>query len=96
MMRTPPKQVIWASAALFVLLGTTLGFAYVPLGRMNILVALAIAVTKALIVALVFMELARGPSLRWVFAGAGVFWLLFLFGLSMTDYASRSGWPSGG
>jgi hypothetical protein len=32
-------------------------------------------------------------SLKWVFAGAGFFWLLFLYGLSMTDYADRQGWP---
>ena len=95
-MPSPPKRLIWAAVALFVLLGTTLGFAYVPLGKMNIAVALAIATAKALVVALVFMELARGPSLRWVFAGAGLFWLMFLFGLSMTDYAARRGWPGGG
>ena len=33
------------------------------------------------------------PSLKWLFAGAGFFWLLFLYGLSITDYATRRGWP---
>jgi hypothetical protein len=43
---------------------------------------------------MLFMRL-RGPrSLKWIFAGAGFFWLMFLSGLSMTDYASRHGRPS--
>jgi hypothetical protein len=40
-----------------------------------------------------FMRLRGPPSLKWLFAGAGFFWLLFLYGLSMTDYATRHGWP---
>jgi hypothetical protein len=36
----------------------------------------------------------KGPaSLKWVFAFSGFFWLVFLFGLSMTDYSNRRGWP---
>ena len=93
-MHKPPRPVILAWLALCVLLGLTLGLAFVPLGAGNIAVALIIAAAKALIVALVFMKLAGRPSLRWVFAGAGFFWLLFLYGLSMTDYATRRGWPT--
>lgn len=92
-MPRPPAAIVWPWLALFVLLGATLGLAFVPLGAINILVALAIAAAKGLIVALVFMKLAGRASLRWVFAGAGFFWLLFLFGLSLTDYATRTGWP---
>jgi hypothetical protein len=33
------------------------------------------------------------PSLKWVFAAAGFFWLMFLFGLATVDYATRSGFP---
>jgi cytochrome c oxidase subunit IV len=40
------------------------------------------------------MRLKAPPSLKWIFAGGGFFWLLFLYGLSMTDYATRRGWPS--
>jgi hypothetical protein len=35
------------------------------------------------------MRLKGPPSSRWIFAGGGFFWLLFLYGLSMTDYATR-------
>ena len=93
-MPKPPRHIVWAGLALFVLLGMTLGLAYVPLGSMNVVVALTIAAAKGLIVAFVFMELASGPAMKWIFAGTGIFWLMFLFGLSMTDYASRNGWPS--
>ena len=59
----------------------------------NIAVALAVAAAKAIIVLLVFMELARGHSLKLIFAGAGLFWLIIMFGLSFTDYATRTGFP---
>lgn len=93
-MQKPPRQIVWSWIALLALLGTTLGFSFVPLGSMNIVVALTIGAAKGMLVALIFMKLARGPSLRWIFGGAGLFWLLFMFGLSMTDYASRRGWPT--
>jgi cytochrome c oxidase subunit 4 len=93
-MPKPPSRLVWSWFALLVLLTATLGLAYVPLGSANVVVALAIGAVKAVIVALVFMELARGLSLRWIFAGAGLLWLLVLFGLSLTDYATRRGWPA--
>jgi len=76
-----------------VLLGLTLGMAFVPLGKGNIAVAVAIGAAKALIVVFVFMELSRGHPLKLIFAGAGLFWLAILFGLSFTDYATRTGFP---
>ena len=36
------------------------------------------------------------PSPKWVFAGGGFFWLLFLYGLATTDYATRRNWPFSG
>ena len=60
------------------------------------IVEFGVAACQALIVFLLFMRLKGPPSLKWVFAGAGFFWLLFLYGLSMTDYATRRGWPTGG
>jgi hypothetical protein len=41
----------------------------------------------------IFMRLKGAPSLKWVFAVSGFFLLLFLYGLSMTDYADRRSWP---
>lgn len=95
-MTKPPASIVLSWLALLVLLCLTLGGAFLPLGRANIGVALAIAAVKGVIVVLVFMKLARGISLRWVFAGAGLLWLIFLFGLSLIDYATRQGWPPQG
>ena len=81
---------IWLCwVALVVLLAATTALAFVPLGRWNIVVALAIAATKALIVVIVFMELSRSSGLVRVFACAGFLWLLILLGLTGADYASR-------
>lgn len=92
-MNKPPLRLVWAWLGLLVLLAATLGLAFVPLGSGNIVVALAVAMAKAVIVLLVFMKLMRGPSLTWLFAGAGLFWLMLLIGLSATDYATRTGFP---
>jgi cytochrome c oxidase subunit 4 len=81
---------IWGCwAALVVLLATTTGLAFVPLGRWNLVVAIAIASMKALIVVIFFMELRRSSGLVRVFAGAGFLWLLILLGLTGADYSSR-------
>ena len=93
MMPKPPRSLVWSWIGLVLLLALTLGMAFVPLGRANIAVALAVAAAKAIIVLLVFMELARGHSLKLIFAGAGLFWLIIMFGLSFTDYATRTGFP---
>jgi len=81
---------IWGCwVALVGLLGATTALAFLPLGRWNIVVAIGIAVLKALIVVIVFMELRRSSGLVRVFAGAGFLWLLILLGLTGADYASR-------
>ena len=83
---------VWAG--LLILLGLTVGAAYVPLGPFNTITAVSIAVTKAVIIALYFMHLRYSPRLIWVFAGAGFFWLLILFTLAMGDYETRRWMPS--
>ena len=64
------------------------------LGPLNNIVMLTIACTKALLVVLFFMHVRWGTRLTWVVAGAGFFWLLILFSITMADYASR-GWVQG-
>lgn len=78
------------------LIGTiiTVAVAFVDLGPMNNVVMLGIACTKALLVVLYFMHVRWSTRLTWVVAGAGFFWLLILFSLTMADYASR-GWVPG-
>jgi cytochrome c oxidase subunit IV len=87
-----PYVVAWA--VLVLLFGLSVLSAYLDIGVFHPLVNFGIAATQATIILLVFMRLHGRPSLTWVFAGAGFFWLMFLFGLGMADYATRTGFPT--
>ena len=79
--------------SLMILTVATYLVAKVDLGRFNAIVALTIAVIKALLVVLYFMHLRYSSRLTWVFVGAGFFWLLILIVLTLSDYMTR-GWVS--
>jgi len=76
--------------ALMLLLAATTASAFVPLGSLNLPVSLAIAVCKALIVLLFFMELRASKALVRTFAAAGFFWLLIMIVLTGADYWHRT------
>lgn len=79
---------------LIVLTLTTTRVAFIDLGgNLNALVALAIAICKAILVILYFMHLRYSRSLTWIFAGAGFFWLTILLTLTMSDVLTRN-WPT--
>jgi cytochrome c oxidase subunit IV len=78
-------------AALMLLTALTAWAAYQHLGVWNTPVALTIAVTKALLVALVFMHLKESPKLTRLVVAASVLWLAFLIVITVSDYATR-GW----
>ena len=73
------------------LLALTWSIGYVDLGLFNLIVALAIAITKALLVALFFMHIKGSSRLLHLAAMAGVIWLLFLLVFTLADYLTR-GW----
>jgi cytochrome c oxidase subunit 4 len=89
----PKSLYLGIFAVLMVLTMVTVGVAYVNLGQLNIVVALTVAIIKATLVVLYFMHVRYGSRLTWVVIGAGVFWLLILLTLLLTDYSSR-GWMS--
>ncbi len=91
--RARPLPFVVAWAALVVLAGASLWSAFLALGRWGPVVQFAIAAIQAAVVFILFMRLKGSPSLKWVFAVSGFFWLSFLYGLAMTDYADRRGWP---
>jgi cytochrome c oxidase subunit 4 len=39
------------------------------------------------------MHVRYSSRLTWIFVGAGVFWLLILFVLTLADYLSRGWFP---
>jgi len=76
--------------ALLALTALTTGVAFIDLGGAgNVAVALAIAVIKAVLVALYFMHLRYSSPLTVIFAGAGIFWLGILVALTLSDYITR-------
>jgi cytochrome c oxidase subunit IV len=86
-------QYFGAWLVLLLLTGLSLLSAYLGLGKYAPVIEFGIAATQAAIVFILFMRLKGPPSLKWIFAGTGFFWLSFLYGLSMVDYATRKGWP---
>jgi cytochrome c oxidase subunit IV len=69
----------------------TVGIAFIDLGGyLNTIVALTIAVGKALLVILFFMHVRDSSRLIWICVGAGFFWLAVLLSLTMSDYLTRS------
>jgi cytochrome c oxidase subunit 4 len=86
----PALGRIWRCwGALVLLLAATTGAAFLPLGRLNLFVSLAIAAAKALLVLIFFMELRRSSGLVRAFAAAGFFWLAILLTLTSADYLTR-------
>jgi cytochrome c oxidase subunit 4 len=79
--------LIWL--ALLVLLALTVGSAFFPLGLFNALINIVIAAMKVALVMLFFMKLRSGSALLRLAALAGIFWLMFLFVLTATDYMTR-------
>ncbi len=74
---------------LLALTGITVWAAFVDLGRFNIVVALVIATLKATLVVLIFMHAKYSPKRTKLVIIAGIFWLIILLFMTLSDYASR-------
>jgi len=92
--RARPLPFVVAWLATLVLAGLSLLTAFLGLGHWAPIVQFGIAALQTSALFILFMRLKGPPSLKWVFAISGFLWLSFLYGLSMTDYADRRGWPS--
>jgi len=86
----PLRVYVTVFAVLLALTGLTTFVARIDLGFFNVIVALTIAVAKALLVALFFMHLAHMKHRTQLVAGAGILWLLILIALTMSDVLSRA------
>jgi cytochrome c oxidase subunit 4 len=88
---THSPSVYWKTcAALMALLALTWGIGYVNMGPFNLVVALVISISKALLVALFFMHIKGSSRLLHLAATAGVIWLLILFTFTLGDYFTRN------
>jgi cytochrome c oxidase subunit IV len=77
--------------ALLILTFTTTELAYVDFGPFSVAVALVIAVSKMLLVALFFMHVRHSTRLTKLVVSGGLLWLAILLMLTLSDFMSR-GW----
>jgi cytochrome c oxidase subunit 4 len=87
---TPKSQLFAVFGALMALTVITVLVSRVNLGYLNLPVAMVVAVTKALLVILIFMEVKYSPKLVQVTAGVGFLFLGIMILYTMTDYLSRN------
>ena len=85
-----PKKVYFAIFAILITLTfTTVLAAFKDLGQMNVVVAVAIAITKATLVVLFFMHVKYSGKLTWVVVAGSLFWLGILIVMTAGDYLTR-------
>jgi cytochrome c oxidase subunit IV len=90
----PVKLYVAVFLALLFLTGLTTGVAFIDLGAMNTVVALAIAVTKMLLVVLIFMHLRYSPGLTKVVIATAFFFLALLMSFTLADNFTRQWTPT--
>jgi cytochrome c oxidase subunit IV len=86
----PKRTYYLVYAALMFCTYLTVQAAFFDLGALNIVVALTIAVFKAVLVILFFMHVKYSSRLTWAVVAGGVFWLGILLVLTMSDYLTRA------
>jgi len=87
-----PKRVYFlVFFALIVMTWVTAFVSTIDLGRLNVFVALSIAIFKASLVILFFMHVKYGTKLTKMIVLAGLYWLLLLLFIAMSDLWTR-GW----
>ena len=86
-----PKKVYYTIFAILMLCTyLTVQIAFLDLGALNTIGALAIATFKATIVVLFFMHVKYSTRLTWAVVLGSVFWFAILVALTMADYATRA------
>ena len=93
MTRGERRELIWEPlaiwASLLALLAATIAYAYWPGAPAKLGVSLTIGVTKATVIALLFMQLRRATGIVRLAALAGVIWASFLYLFAFADYLTR-------
>lgn len=77
-------------AALLILTAITVVTAYIDFGILNIVITLAIAGLKTVLILLFFMHLRHSHHLVKAFTGVGFLWLGLMVAILMSDYLTRS------
>ena len=86
-----PKRVYYTIFGILIFCTyLTVQIAFLDLGAMNTVAALAIATFKAAIVVLFFMHVKYSTRLTWAVVIGSVFWLGILLTLTLSDYLTRA------
>lgn len=85
----PAKIYMLIFVALILLTALTTGVAFIDLGPLNTVAALAIAVIKAILVILFFMHVRYSSHMTRIVVVAGFFWLAILITLTLSDFLTR-------
>jgi cytochrome c oxidase subunit 4 len=85
-----PKIYVAIFLSLLCLTGLTVAASYVEMYSFNVVVALAIAVVKAMLVVLFFMHVKYSPKLTKLTVFSGLFMFLVLIFMTLADYISRA------
>src|SRR3954469_7494172 len=88
------RTYVLTAIALLLLAGATYGIAYIDLGVLNTAAALAIAATKTVLVALIFMHLRYKKGISRIVVLAACFWLALLIFFTLTDFFTRPWMPA--
>jgi cytochrome c oxidase subunit 4 len=91
----PPRVYVAVFGALMAFTAITVAAAFFDLGALNNVVMLGIAIAKATLVVLFFMHVKYATRMIPLVVGAGVFFLLVLFSITISDYLTR-GWLGAG
>ncbi|MCB0076544.1 MAG: cytochrome C oxidase subunit IV family protein [Anaerolineales bacterium] len=85
----PVRTYLMVGLALILLTAITVAVAYVDLGPLNEVVALAVAAIKATLIVLIFMNAryAKGPTKLFIFMGLIMMAIFMVF--TMDDYMTR-------
>jgi cytochrome c oxidase subunit 4 len=86
----PARTYYLIFLTLMVCTAITVAVAFVDLGALNTVVALAIAILKTTLVVLFFMHVKYSTRLTWAVVAGSVFWLGILLVLTFGDYLTRS------
>ncbi len=98
----PKKIYFFVFGTLIALTALTTSVAFIDLGPINTVAALAIAVCKATLVVLFFMHLRWSGHLMRMVMVAALFWLAILITLTLSDVVTRNwtpipaGWETSG
>jgi cytochrome c oxidase subunit 4 len=81
----PVRTLVLTGMALLFLTVVTVAVRYIDVGEFNIVIALGVAVVKAVLVVLVFMHLLWDRSFNSLMLVGSIVFVVLLIGIAMTD-----------